>query len=154
MLNIVLYQPQIPPNTGNIIRLCANTGATLHLIHPLGFAWDDKRLVRSGLDYHEFAAVQHYDCWSDFITAKPDATLYAFTTKAQKRYSDVAFAEGDYLIFGPETTGLPADVLQSLGTEHCLRCPMIEKSRSLNLSNTVALALYEAWRQLDFTGAK
>ncbi len=146
----MLYQPEIPPNTGNIIRLCANTGATLHLIHPLGFSLEGKKLRRAGLDYHEWCDVQEYLNWQEFlITAKP-SRLLAFSTKGEKVYSEHRFAEGDALIFGPETRGLPAEILESLPANRRLRLPMLAHSRSLNLSNTVAVALYEAWRQLGF----
>ncbi len=154
MLHIVLYQPEIPPNTGNIIRLCANTGFQLHLIEPLGFAWDDKRLRRAGLDYHEFAAVQRHANLDAFRAAYPNSRLFGLSTKGRRYYHDVPFAAGDALLFGPETRGLPEDIRSALGPEHLLRVPMTANSRSLNLSNTVALVAYEAWRQLGFTGAQ
>ncbi|NVK44427.1 MAG: tRNA (uridine(34)/cytosine(34)/5-carboxymethylaminomethyluridine(34)-2'-O)-methyltransferase TrmL [Oceanospirillaceae bacterium] len=150
MLNVVLFQPEIPPNTGNIIRLCANTGFSLHLIEPLGFDFDDKKLRRAGLDYHEFAAVQR---WPDLVscvrTLQP-AHVWALTTKGSRCYSDAAYAAGDVLLFGPETRGLPADVLEMLPAEQRLRLPMKADSRSLNLSNCCAVVVYEAWRQLGF----
>lgn len=154
MINIVLYQPEIPPNTGNIVRLCANSGAALHLIHPLGFVWEDKRLARSGLDYHEFASVTHYDNWENFFAAKRNRRIFAFSTKGSRRYDQVQFSKEDYLLFGPESRGLPEPILQAIGLQNCLRCPMLAHSRSLNLANTVSIALYEAWRQLDFFGAE
>ncbi|HEY3487695.1 MAG TPA: tRNA (uridine(34)/cytosine(34)/5-carboxymethylaminomethyluridine(34)-2'-O)-methyltransferase TrmL [Gammaproteobacteria bacterium] len=149
MLHIVLYQPEIPPNTGNIIRLCANLGYRLHLIEPLGFALDDKRLRRAGLDYHEWAEVEtHKDLESFHIRHRPTQT-YGFTTKAQRSLYDSGFSPGDALIFGPESRGLPQALLSKIGAEHCLRIPMQAESRSLNLSNAVAVACYEAWRQLN-----
>ncbi len=148
MLHIALYQPEIPPNTGNIIRLCANSGAQLHLIHPLGFALDDKRMRRAGLDYHEWAMVQHYDDWDDFIVKNARRRIFCCTTKMQQRYCDVVYQPEDILLFGPETRGLPAEIRN----QHESICiPMVENSRSLNLSNAVAIILFEAWRQLQFT---
>ena len=154
MFHVVLYQPEIPPNTGNIIRICANTGAQLHLIKPLAFELDDKRLRRAGLDYHEWANVREHDSISAFSEDTDTATLYAFTTHGSRNYCDAGFAENDALIFGPETRGLPADYLQSLQPSQRLRLPMRDNSRSMNLSNSVAVAVYEAWRQLDFVGGK
>lgn len=150
MLNIILYQPEIPPNTGNIIRLCANTGAVLHLVEPLGFQLDHARVKRAGLDYAELATVQRYLNWHEFRSANPEMRVWAFSTHGEQRYDRADFAAGDGLLFGPETRGLPAPILQELGNKRVLRLPMVVKSRSLNLSNTVAVALYEAWRQLDF----
>ncbi len=152
MLHIVLYQPEIPPNTGNIIRLCANTGFRLHLIEPLGFDMDDKKLRRAGLDYSEWAQLKTHPSLQHFIETVKPARLYACTTKGQKLYTEAAFAEGDALIFGPETRGLPEEILQPLPKEQLLRLPMQEQSRSLNLSNSVAIFVYEAWRQLGFRG--
>lgn len=154
MLNIVLYQPEIPPNTGNIIRLCANGGFQLHLIEPLGFAWDDKRLVRAGLDYHEFAAVKKYADFGDFLHSAKPHRLLALSTRGKRYYHETTFQPGDSLLFGPETRGLPQGLLDDLGDENCLRIPMQKNSRSLNLSNTVALVAYEAWRQLGFEGGR
>jgi tRNA (cytidine/uridine-2'-O-)-methyltransferase len=153
MLHIVLYEPEIPANTGNIIRLCANTGAKLHLIKPLGFDLDDKKLRRAGLDYHEWVAVSVHDSLTAFFAEVQPLRTFALTTKGRRIVQEVNFQVGDALLFGPETRGLPADVLEALGTEQCLYLPMTETSRSLNLSNTVAIALYEAWRQLNFAGA-
>ena len=150
MLHIVLYQPEIPPNTGNIIRLCANSGARLHLVGPLGFQLDDTRVKRAGLDYHEMANVDHHRDWSAFKAVHPQMRIWGFTTRASRRYDQASFQQGDGLLFGPETRGLPDKILDELGQDHCLRLPMIRESRSLNLSNTVAVGLYEAWRQLDF----
>ena len=151
MFNIVLYQPEIPPNTGNIIRLCANTGCTLHLIEPLGFKLEDKQLRRAGLDYHEWADVKTYKNISEL---KPNHSVYALSTKGQKNYHQTSFEAGDYLIFGPETRGLPDEYLSQLDNNHILRLPMLEHSRSLNLSNTVAIVCYEALRQNQFDGFK
>jgi len=153
MLQIVLYQPEIPPNTGNIIRLCANTGARLHLIRPLGFELEDKRLRRAGLDYHEFASLQVHETLEDYLQSVRPERLFACSTKGHRYHSEVAYREGDALLFGPETRGLPPEVLESLPPDHRLRLPMLPESRSLNLSNAVAVFVYEAWRQLDFNGA-
>jgi tRNA (cytidine/uridine-2'-O-)-methyltransferase len=150
MFNIVLYQPEIPPNTGNIIRLCANTGCKLHLIKPLGFDLDDKRMRRAGLDYHEWASVAVYDNWEGFINKTSAKNLYACSTKGKRRYSDVTYEKGDYLLFGPETRGLPDSILHEQGLENCLRLPMLPNSRSMNLSNAVSVFVYEAWRHIDF----
>jgi len=152
VFDIVLYQPEIPPNTGNIIRLCANAGAGLHLIRPFGFELDDRRLRRAGLDYHEFATVQVHDDIDAVRTTLGPPRLFAFTTRAERRYDEVEFAPGDALLFGPETRGLPATLLDSLPPEQCLRLPMRPGIRSLNLSNAVAVVLYEAWRQQGFAG--
>jgi len=153
MLHIVLYQPEIPPNTGNIIRLCANSGAHLHLIGPLGFQLDHSRLKRAGLDYAELTTVTQYLNWAAFRSDRPDIRLWAFSTRAHKRYDQAGFADGDGLLFGPETRGLPDEVLEEIGAEMGLYLPMAHQSRSLNLSNTVAAGLYEAWRQIGFTGS-
>jgi tRNA (cytidine/uridine-2'-O-)-methyltransferase len=153
MFHIVLYEPEIPANTGNIIRLCANTGAQLHLIKPLGFDLDDKKLRRAGLDYHEWVAVQEHESFTAFLDTVKPQRLFALTTKGQRLVSDVAFQAQDALIFGPETRGLPAIMLAELGATQCLYLPMTPTSRSLNLSNTVSIVLYEAWRQLAFLGA-
>jgi tRNA (cytidine/uridine-2'-O-)-methyltransferase len=151
MIDVVLFQPEIPPNTGNVIRLCANTGARLHLIRPLGFELDDKRLRRAGLDYHEWADVQMHDDFDGFLHAAKPARWFAASTKGSLRYSDVAFARDDALVFGPETRGLPAEILQSAG-DNILRLPMRPNNRSLNLSNSVAVIVFEAWRQMGFEG--
>jgi tRNA (cytidine/uridine-2'-O-)-methyltransferase len=149
-LKVVLYQPEIPPNTGNIVRLCANTGAELHLIEPLGFDWDDRKLRRAGLDYHEFANVTRHASLAHFHQAHVDADTYAFSTKGRNDYVQAHFGPNDALLFGPETSGLPDDVLAGVDADHILRIPMRSTSRSLNLSNAVAVALYEAWRQQGF----
>ena len=154
MFNVVLYQPEIPPNTGNVIRLCANTGAQLHLIEPLGFGLDDKQLRRAGLDYHEFATVQTHPSLDDFLSRVAPERVLAFTTRATRHHSEFAFAPGDALLFGPETRGLPTELLARLPAYQQLRLPMLEQSRSLNLSNAVAVAVYEAWRQLDYRGGR
>ncbi|MBO9482123.1 tRNA (uridine(34)/cytosine(34)/5-carboxymethylaminomethyluridine(34)-2'-O)-methyltransferase TrmL [Salinisphaera sp. G21_0] len=154
MLDVVLYQPEIPPNTGNIIRLCANTGFRLHLIEPLGFELDDQRLKRAGLDYHEFAELKIHPDYPSFLeTVKPGRVL-ALSTKGTSNYSCCGFREGDALLFGPETRGLPAEILSSLPGDQVLRLPMLPDSRSLNLSNTVAVMVYEAWRQMGFIGGR
>lgn len=147
MFHIALYEPEIPPNTGNIIRLCANTGAQLHLIHPLGFSLEEKALRRAGLDYHEWASIIEYDNWEVFIQQHPNKTIYPFSTHATTSYSSIQYAPEDMLLFGPESRGLPREIVNQYQS---LYIPMRENNRSLNLSNTVAVALYEAWRQLDF----
>ena len=152
MFNIMLYQPEIPPNTGNVIRLCANTGAQLHLIRPLGFDLDDRQLRRAGLDYHEFAHLRVHDSLDACLCAVSDARLFAFTTKGSHPYHEVQYRPGDAFLFGPESRGLPPEVLESLAPQQRLRLPMLPHSRSLNLSNTVAIALFEAWRQCGFEG--
>ena len=150
-LSIILFEPEIPPNTGNIIRLCANTGAKLHLIKPLGFKLEDKSLRRAGLDYHEWADLKTWDSLEECLAyIKPD-NAYAMTTKGTRSFFDVQFGHNDALIFGPETRGLPKEYLESRPHETLCRLPMSPNGRSLNLSNSVAIAMYEAWRQLDFT---
>lgn len=150
MFHIILFQPEIPPNTGNIIRLCANIGCQLHLIKPLGFILDDKRLRRAGLDYHEFAKIKQYESLAACLEALNNPRVFAFTTKATKIYSDVHYQIGDALLFGPETRGLPATLLETLPADQKLRLPMQPNSRSLNLSNTVAIASYQVWQQLGY----
>lgn len=150
MFHIILFEPEIPPNTGNIIRLCANVGCSLHLIEPLGFVFDDKRLRRAGLDYQEFANVQRHPNLESCLSTLNQPRLFAFSTKGQHCYADVEYQTGDAFIFGPETRGLPGWVRDSIPAEQLVRLPMRENSRSLNLSNTVAIAVYEAWRQLGF----
>lgn len=150
MFHIVLFEPEIPPNTGNVMRLCANTGMQLHLIHPLGFELDDKKLRRAGLDYRDIATVTEHDSLDDFIQGIQPARILACTTKGTQNYAELAYKPGDALLFGPETRGLPQQLLDSLAKEQCLRVPMQADSRSLNLSNTVAIVLYEAWRQQGF----
>lgn len=153
MLHVILFNPEIPPNTGNVIRLCANTGAALHLIRPLGFELDDARLRRAGLDYHEYATVAVHDDLASCLDAIGAPRVFAFTTRGRVAHVDARFAAGDALLFGCETAGLPAAVLETIPVEQRLRLPMCPGSRSLNLSNTVAVAVYEAWRQLGFHGA-
>jgi len=153
MFHVVLYQPEIPPNTGNVIRLCANTGAQLHLIRPLGFDLDDKRLRRAGLDYHEYARVQVHDSVEGFSAAADPARLLACSTRGRTAYGDVRYQAGDALLFGPETRGLPAALLDDLPPGQRLRIPMLPANRSLNLSNAVAIILYEAWRQHGYAGS-
>jgi tRNA (cytidine/uridine-2'-O-)-methyltransferase len=153
MFHIVLFEPEIPANTGNIIRLCANTGAQLHLIHPLGFDMDDKKLRRAGLDYHEFAPVQEYGSFDDFVEKVKPKRIFGISTKGQRYVHDINYKEGDAFLFGPETRGLPEDIRESLGVDNILRIPMQPTNRSLNLSNAVTLVVYEAWRQLDFKGS-
>ena len=150
MLHVVLFQPEIPPNTGNIIRLCANTGFHLHLIEPLGFEMDDKRLRRAGLDYREWQEVKIHRCWEDFLLSVAPPRIYGLSTKGASLYSDVQFRSGDAIVFGPETRGLSSEFRENLGTGQVLRIPMQENSRSMNLSNAVAVIVYEAWRQLGF----
>jgi tRNA (cytidine/uridine-2'-O-)-methyltransferase len=153
MFQIVLYEPEIPPNTGNAIRLCANTGATLHLIRPLGFRLDDKSLQRSGLDYHDLARVVVHASLDDCLGNLDAGRLFAVETSGRRCYSDAQFRAGDCFLFGPETRGLPQTVLERVGVDNRLRIPMCESNRSLNLSNAVGLVVYEAWRQIGFAGA-
>jgi tRNA (cytidine/uridine-2'-O-)-methyltransferase len=153
VLHVVLYQPEIPPNTGNVIRLCANTGTTLHLIHPLGFAMENRLLRRAGLDYREWARVQEHRSWQDFLAAARPARVLAFSTRGERLYTHPEYRPGDALLFGPETRGLPREMLARLPPEQVLRIPMVPGSRSLNLSNAVAVAVYEAWGQNGFAGA-
>lgn len=152
MFDIVLHQPEIPPNTGNIIRLAANTGARLHLIEPLGFGLADKHLRRAGLDYRDLALVRTYSDFDAFMEAVGPPRLYAYTTRGQRRYTDVDYQANDALLFGAETHGLPAAVLDRIAPAARLRLPLAPGNRSLNLANTVAVVVYEAWRQLDFGG--
>ena len=152
LLHVALLQPEIPPNTGNVIRLCANTGALLHLIEPLGFELDDRRLRRAGLDYHEWATVAVHASLAACLAAVAPARVFAFTTRATRSHVDPRYADGDLFLFGPETRGLPESVLDSISPQQQLRIPMRPGSRSLNLSNSVAVAVFEAWRQLSFPG--
>jgi len=153
MFNIVLFEPEIPPNTGNIIRLSSNSGCQLHLIEPLGFDLDEKSLRRAGLDYHQYSSLKTYKNWSEFLSNKTDGKIYAFSTKGKILYTDIDYAAGDYLLFGPETRGLPDSIRTSQHIEKVLTIPMHDSSRSLNLSNSAAIAVYEAWRQLNFQGS-
>ena len=152
MFELILFQPEIPPNTGNIIRVCANTGTTLHLVHPLGFELDDRRMRRAGLDYHEFAAVQEHASLEACLHALGERRVFALSTRGRRNYAEVSYAAGDVFLFGPETRGLPQATLDALPPDQRLRIPMKPDNRSLNLSNSVAVVLYEAWRQLDFAG--
>lgn len=150
--HVVLHRPEIPPNTGNVIRLCANTGARLHLIEPLGFVLDDRRMRRAGLDYHELAALQVHADLQAFITAVQPERLWALTTRATRRFDQPSFGSNDALVFGSETSGLPAEVLSLFAPEQRLRLPMRPGNRSLNLSNSVAVTVFEAWRQQGYRG--
>lgn len=152
MIEIALYQPEIPPNTGNIMRLCANTGCRLHLIHPLGFSLDEKQVRRAGMDYRDLAVVQEHESFAAFNLVMQGQRVFALSTKASRTYAQTEFQTGDVLLFGPETRGLPEALLLSLPDELKLRVPMLPDSRSLNLSNTVAVVVYEALRQHDFPG--
>lgn len=154
MFNIVLYQPEIPPNTGNIIRLCANTGSTLHLIHPLGFQLEDKQLRRAGLDYHDLACVREHHSMEQFLTEVQPRRIYACSTRGKRRHADVDYQTGDTLLFGPETRGLPQSMLDQMPQDRLICIPMKPGNRSLNLANAVTVILYEAWRQLEFAGSR
>ncbi len=151
MIDIILYQPEIPPNTGNIIRLCANSGAHLHLISPLGFKLDDKQLKRAGLDYHEQACMKVHDSLAACLDNMGNRRIFAVTTKASQLYSEVIYEGDDIFLFGSESRGLPMEVLQRFATKQKIRIPMLPASRSLNLSNAVAIIVYEAWRQIGFS---
>ncbi|KFN50629.1 tRNA (cytidine(34)-2'-O)-methyltransferase [Arenimonas composti] len=153
MLDVILFQPEIPPNTGNVIRLCANTGARLHLIEPLGFALDDARLRRAGLDYHEYASVRVHPSLAACVSALGSPRVFAFSARSSKRFDDVAFQRGDALLFGPETRGLGAAELAGIPAENQLRLPMRPGQRSLNLSNAVAVVVFAAWREFGYDGA-
>lgn len=150
MLNVALFQPEIPPNTGNVIRLCANTGARLHLIHPLGFRMEDRDLKRAGLDYHEYAEVLQHASLEALLETLPGSRLLAFSTKGTQTHVDIAYRPDDILLFGPETRGLPPEVMARAGAGNVVRIPLRPGNRSLNLSNAVAVAVYEAWRQMGF----
>jgi len=153
MFHVILYQPEIPPNTGNVIRLCANTGCTLHLVEPLGFELDDRRLRRAGLDYREYAQLETWPALKDCLAALPESRVFALSTRGRQPYAEVTYRTGDAFLFGPETRGLPQDVLDSFPPERRLRLPMRENSRSLNLSNAAAVLVFEAWRQQGYDGA-
>lgn len=154
MFHVILFQPEIPPNTGNIIRLCANTGCQLHLVKPLGFTLEDKQLVRAGLDYHEFATLKVHETLEGCLAAFELARVFALTTKGSQAFHQVRYQAGDAFLFGPESRGLPAEVLTRFGDGQRVRLPMLPGSRSLNLSNTVAVTVFEAWRQCGFTGSR
>lgn len=153
MFHVVLVAPEIPPNTGNVIRMCANSGASLHLVEPLGFSIDDSRLRRAGLDYHEYASIRVHPGWAAYLEAMRPARLFALSTRGQRTPSDCRFEPGDHFVFGSETSGLPAAILDTVPSGHRLRLPMRPGSRSLNLSNSVAIVVYEAWRQHGYAGA-
>ncbi len=152
MFHIVLFEPEIPPNTGNIIRLCANAGAKLHLVKPLGFELSDKHLKRAGLDYHEYAELTVYENWAECQQHLQGKRIFALTTKGSTRHTDLQFKDEDVFVFGPESRGLPEDIRAQFAPEHRVRLPMLPHSRSLNLSNSAAILLYEAWRQIGFPG--
>jgi len=154
MFDVILYQPEIPPNTGNIIRLCANTGVRLHLVKPLGFSLDDKQLVRAGLDYHEFATITVHDNWEHCAEQFRDRRIFAVSTKGTQRYDLIRYAPDDAFLFGPETRGLPTELRESVVESQRIRLPMLPNSRSLNLSNAVAVVIYEAWRQAGFGNSR
>ncbi|MEX2163366.1 MAG: tRNA (uridine(34)/cytosine(34)/5-carboxymethylaminomethyluridine(34)-2'-O)-methyltransferase TrmL [Sulfuricaulis sp.] len=150
MFHVVLFQPEIPPNTGNIMRLCANTGSRLHLIEPLGFSLQDKELRRAGLDYHEWVDVRTYTDLESFTQTVHPPRMLAFSTRGRRLYTEIVYKDEDAFVFGPETRGLPQKLFDTFPEEHCLRLPLEPNNRSLNLSNTVAIVVYEAWRQLGF----
>lgn len=150
MFDIILYQPEIPPNTGNIIRLCANTGATLHLIKPLGFLLNDKQLLRAGLDYHEFANVALHKDWEECIHNLPGRRIFAVSTKGTQRYDQISYAAQDAFLFGAESRGLPIQIMESFSDKQRIHIPMLPERRSLNLANAVSIVIYEAWRQQGF----
>ncbi|MDK4679307.1 tRNA (uridine(34)/cytosine(34)/5-carboxymethylaminomethyluridine(34)-2'-O)-methyltransferase TrmL [Kingella negevensis] len=152
MFTVVLYQPEIPPNTGNIIRLCANTGCDLHLVKPLGFPLDSSKMKRAGLDYHEFSTLTVHENFEDCMAALAGRRIFALTTKGKTRPDTVQFQAGDVFMFGPETRGLPAEILGSLPENQKIRFPMMPNNRSMNLSNTVAITVFEAWRQVGYEG--
>ena len=153
MFHVVLVAPEIPPNTGNVIRMCANSGASLHLVEPLGFSLEDSRLRRAGLDYHEFASIRVHPGWTAYLEAARPVRLFALSTRGRRSPSDCLFEPGDHFVFGSETSGLPAAILESVPPGNRLRLPMRPGSRSLNLSNSVAIVVYEAWRQHGYAGA-
>jgi tRNA (cytidine/uridine-2'-O-)-methyltransferase len=153
MFEVVLFQPEIPPNTGNVIRLCANAGVRLHLIHPLGFEWDSARVRRAGLDYHELTDIQHHDNWAACASRLQDRRIFAVDNPGHARYDQITFQAGDVFVFGQETRGLPNSVIETIAADRRLELPMQPNNRSLNLSNSVAIMVYEAWRQCGFYGA-
>ena len=154
MLDVVLYEPEIPPNTGNIVRLCANTGFRLHLIEPLGFDLDEKKVRRAGLDYAELADVKRHASLASYLEVEQPTRVFACTTKGKVFHSDVQYSVGDALLFGPETRGLPAQIIDDLPPQQRVRIPMMPDSRSMNLSNSVAVFVYESWRQSGYSGAR
>jgi tRNA (cytidine/uridine-2'-O-)-methyltransferase len=154
MFHVVLYRPEIPPNTGNLMRLCVNTGCRLHLVHPLGFELDDARLRRAGLDYKEYANVAHYDDFDGFVDVMQPQRVYAYSQHATRRYTEVRFEPGDTLLFGPESVGLPSELMAHPAVTESLRIPIAPGGRSLNLANAAAIAIYEAWRQQGFAASR
>ncbi len=152
MFDLILFEPEIPPNTGNIIRLCANSGTTLNLVEPLGFTLEDRQLARAGLDYHEYANVVVHRNWDSCLARFDGRRLFAFTTKGKTRYDKIDYGKGDAFLFGPESRGLPEAILHSFPEENRVRIPMLPHSRSLNLSNSAAVVIYEAWRQNEYLG--
>jgi tRNA (cytidine/uridine-2'-O-)-methyltransferase len=152
LFDLILFEPEIPPNTGNIIRLCANTGARLHLVRPLGFSLEDRQLQRAGLDYHEYAQITVHENWEECRERFAGRRLFAATTRGAVRYDEIAYRKGDVFLFGPESRGLPPSVLEQFEASHRIRLPMRPESRSLNLSNAAAVVIYEAWRQIGFEG--
>jgi len=154
LINIVLFEPEIPQNTGNIIRLAANTGSTLHLIEPFGFSLEDKKMRRAGLDYHEYTGIKVHKGWEQFKKSAGENRLVGMSTKGTNSYSAINFQRGDFLVFGPETRGLPDPILEEIGFNNLFRIPMLPASRSLNLANAAAVTIYEAWRQNEFLGGK
>ena len=150
MFDVILLHPEIPSNTGNVIRLCANTGASLHLVKPLGFALEDRLLRRAGLDYHEYAVITVHETWAACANRFKDRRVFAVSTKGTQRYDRMEYAEGDAFVFGPESCGLPVEIVRSVPEQQRIRLPMKPASRSLNLSNAVAVMVYEAWRQIEF----
>ena len=150
MIKKVLFEPEIPPNTGNIIRLAANTGSQLHLIKPFGFDLEDKKMRRAGLDYHEYAGIFTYESWESFRKTYEDHRVFGISTKGSRSYHSIEYKEDDFVVFGPETRGLPDSIREELGAENVLRIPMLPDSRSMNLANAAAVIVYEAWRQLGF----
>ncbi|MCX7205026.1 MAG: tRNA (uridine(34)/cytosine(34)/5-carboxymethylaminomethyluridine(34)-2'-O)-methyltransferase TrmL [Proteobacteria bacterium] len=153
MFHIVLFQPEIPPNTGNVIRLAANTGCSLHLVKPLGFELEDKRMRRAGLDYHEFSTMKIHESWADCQAALAGQRFFAMTTKGSTRHDQIIYQQGDVFVFGPETRGLPEEIRAEFAADRRIRLPMMPDNRSLNLSNAVAITVFEAWRQMDFAGS-
>ena len=152
MFDVVLFQPEIPPNAGNVIRLCANSGTSLHLVKPLGFDLHHRQLKRAGLDYHDLARVTVHEDWESCLRSLAGRRIFAVSTKGRRRYDSLIYKAGDVFLFGPETRGLPQQILKTFDDERCIRLPMVEQSRSMNLSNTVAIMIFEAWRQHEFSG--
>ena len=154
MFNVVFFEPEIPPNTGNVIRLCSVTGCNLHLIKPLGFSLEDKKLRRAGLDYGEFSELKAHENWQAFLKSCLPARIFAISTKGQTAYTEIEYKPGDFLLFGPETRGLPDEIREAEAMEDVIRIPMLPEMRSLNLSNAASIIVYEAWRQIGFSNAE